>query len=307
MNDAFVFDSWRDQSFRFSLPTVTWASVRWKLRQKYSQFRSLIGGGRFVWQVEPNIRFVARRNDAFSHVLFVCRGHETLELQWCRRWLEPGDSLIDCGANIGYFSAYLAQAVPLGRVLAVEGNHRTAGVCSSNLALLGITNASVIEAILAANELEKLVIPDVRNREPWQRAVRAQNQSSAKVTTLDHLVESYGVNASLIKIDCEGYEPFILQGARRLLQAQRPALMIECNDDSLNAANSSRAELFSILRENNYETFHLASFGSFHPPCLPCDETFPAREFNFAAIPGNPDSLQKWRSTSAALLASIRS
>jgi hypothetical protein len=73
---------------------MTWAAIRWKLRQKYSQLRSLVGGGRFVCQVEPDIRFVARSDDEFSHLLFVYKGHEMTELRWCRRWLSPGDSAI---------------------------------------------------------------------------------------------------------------------------------------------------------------------------------------------------------------------
>src|SRR5438552_3522434 len=123
---------------------MTWGAIRWKLRQKYSQFRSLIGGGCYIWRVEPNIKFVARSDDAFSQVIFVCGGHERTELQWCRRWLAPGDSLIDCGANIGYFSAYLAQAVPLQQIIAVEGNRRSVSICADNFALLGITNATVV-------------------------------------------------------------------------------------------------------------------------------------------------------------------
>ena len=274
---------------------MTWAAVRWKLRQKYSQLRSLVGGGRFVWQVEPNIRFVARRDDAFSHVLFVCKGHEMTELRWCRRWLNPGDSMIDCGANIGYFSAYLAQSISLERILAVEGNPRTAAICADNFAVLGIRNAEVVQIILAANETERLAIPDVRGREPWQRAVRVKEADpAAPVSTLDHLVETYRLRASLVKIDCEGYEPFILAGSRQLLQRQCAAFMVECNDAALLAAQTNRAELFRAFRECNYTLFHLASFGSYYPFGIRCDESFPAAEFNFAAIPDDPSALKKW-------------
>ena len=278
---------------------MTWEAIRWKLRQKYSEFRSFIGGGRYIWQIEPRIRFVARRGDAFSHVLFVCGGHETMEMQWCRQWLTPGDSLIDCGANIGYFSAYLAQAVRLERIVAVEGNHRTAAICADNFAALGIPNATVVEAILSASEGDKLAIPDVHGREPWQRTVRVEQANSVStVSTLDLLAEQYRLKPSLVKIDCEGYEPFILKGASRLLEIRRPAFMVECNDNALLAANTNRRELFSIFQEYDYALFHLASFGCSHPFGVPCDETFPAAEFNFAAIPNDPSALEKWKKTS---------
>src|SRR5712692_8019123 len=118
---------------------------------------------------------------------------------------------------------------------------------------------------LSAGNTDKLVIPDLRGREPWQRAARVKDQSSATVTTLDLLAEYYQINPSLVKIDCEGYEPFILKGGRRLLEVQRPAFMVECNDYSLLAANTSRAELFGMFRQYDYAVFHMASFGSSHP------------------------------------------
>lgn len=289
---------------RRKLRSVTWGSVRWKLRQKYSQFRSRLGGGRYVWQVEPGIRFVARSDDAFSHVLFVCRGHEVAEMQWCRRWLAPEDSVIDCGANAGYFSAYLAQACGLEQIVAVEGNHRTASICADNLAVLGINNATVVEAILSANEKENLVIPDLPGREPWQRATQVdEGTPSANVTTLDLISEQHRLQPSLIKIDCEGFEPFILRGATRLLSVERPAFMVECNDDALHAAKTSRLDLFSIFRKHDCALFHLASFDSHHPFGISCDERFPSREFNFAAIPNDASALEKWRRTSAPLIA----
>jgi FkbM family methyltransferase len=282
---------------------MTWGSVCWKLRQKYSQFRSFIGGGHHLWLVEPGVWFIARSDDAFSHVLFVCGGHEIVEMHWCRRWLAPGDSVIDCGANIGYFSAYLAQASSLERIVAVEGNHRMASICADNFAILGITNATVVEAILSANDAEKLVIPDVRGREPWQRVTQAEEDRSARVTTLDQLSEQHQLNPSLVKIDCEGFEPFILRGASRLLRTERPAFLIECNDEALLAAKTNRSELFSVLREHDYALFHLASFDSYHPFGVSCDEKFPAKEFNFAAIPNDASALERWRATSSPLVA----
>jgi FkbM family methyltransferase len=275
---------------------MTWAAIRWKLRQKYSQLRSLVGGGRFIWQVEPNIRFVARSDDRFSHVLFVCKGHEMTELRWCRRWLRPGDSVIDCGANVGYFSAYLAQSISLEQILAIEGNPRTAAICADNFDVLEIKNARVVRIILAANEAERLVIPDVPGREPWQRTVHAgKADPSVPVSTLDRLIETYRIRASLVKIDCEGYEPFILAGSRELLRSQSAAFMVECNDAALLAAQTSRTELFGLFRQHDYALFHLASFGSYYPFGIRCDESFPPAEFNFAAIPNNPSDLKKWQ------------
>ena len=273
-------------------------AIRWKALQKYSQIRCNLGRGHYIWKLENGIHFVSRQGDAFSHVLYVCKGHEKVEMSWCRRWIEagePGQSVIDCGANIGYFSAVLAQACSLNQILAIEGNKRTAEICKQNFALLGIENATVIEAILSASSSDKYVIPDIPGREPWQQAVKTDASSDIFTTTLDEIVAEYNINPSLVKIDCEGFETFILNGANYLLTYLRPALMIECNDKALKSSGSSRNDFFKILRSFNYKLFHLASFTDREPFGIEVDDNFPASEFNLSAIPNDKISLKKWQ------------
>ncbi|MCB9079355.1 MAG: FkbM family methyltransferase [Anaerolineaceae bacterium] len=272
-------------------------AARWKTRQKYSQLRCRLGLGYNIWD-SGEFRFVARQDDAFSHVLFVGQGHEKVEMQWCRRWIEAGNtdqSIIDCGANIGYFSAVLAQLCSLEKIIAIEGNHETAVVCKENLALLGINNAVVIQAVLAADSVEQFVIPNNPGREPWQQAVKVDGMSEVEYSvTLDEIVNQYGVYPSLVKIDCEGFEPAILKGAENLLTSIRPALMLECNDKALVGVGTNRNELFALLRRYNYRTFHLASFTSHFPLGIECSEEFPSSEFNFAAIPNDEQNMRRW-------------
>ncbi|NEO44553.1 MAG: FkbM family methyltransferase, partial [Moorea sp. SIO4A3] len=157
------------------------SALRWKARQKYSQIRCYLGGGYYIWQAEDGIKFVSRRGEAFSHVLYVCQGHEKIEMKWCRRWIEtgePGQSVIDCGANIGYFSAVLAQACSLNQILAIEGNRNTAEFCRQNFNILGLKNVTVVEAVLSASSADSYVIPDIPGQEPWQRAVKVEASSN---------------------------------------------------------------------------------------------------------------------------------
>lgn len=273
--------------------------VQWKAKQKYSQFRCQLGGGHYIWKLDNQTRFVSSQEDAFSHVLYVCQGHEKTEIDWCRRWLElgqPDQSLVDCGANIGYFSAVLSQSADLRNVLAIEGNPKTSALCNKNLALLNIQNVKVIEAILSSDSSERYVIHDKPGAEPWQRAVKVNSETEAvPTTTLDQVIADFQLTPSLIKIDCEGFETLILKGAHTVLSKIRPAFMIECNDAALKAAGTDRHELFGLLQSLNYKLFHLASFSGFYPLGISLeDHHFPVSEFNFAAIPNDSDNLDRW-------------
>ena len=159
-----------------------------------------------------------------------------------------------------------------------------------------------MEAVLSASDADSLVIPDLHGREPWQRARRLQDhRPAALVTTLDLLCETHQVRPSLIKIDCEGFETFILRGASRLFNETRPAFMVECNAEALQAVGTNVQELFSIFREHDYTLFHLASFDSEQPFGVACDVNFPSAEFNFAAIPNDASSLERWGQSSRPL------
>ena len=278
--------------------------IVWKGRQKYSQFRCWAGGGKFVWKIDRKVRFVSYLDDSFSHVLYVCRGHEKVEVNWCDRWLkrnQSAQSVIDCGANIGYFSAVLAQRCFLDKILAIEGNRQMAKLCRTTFDILGVQNSCVVEAILSENESDHYLIPNKPGWEPWQNAVKvAPEASDVRTTTLDQIVFDANIRPSLIKIDCEGFEPLILRGANHTLKSLRPAFMVECNDKALKLAGTNRQELFNLFRKNYYTLFHLASFTGFHPFGIEIDVDFPSSEFNFAAIPDDDANIARWISSKEA-------
>jgi len=275
--------------------------VIWKGKQKYSQIRCQLGGGQFIWNLDDHVNFVSYKDDLFSHVLYVCRGHEKIEIDWCERWLkldQSPQSVVDCGANIGYFSAVLAQRCSLGKILAIEGNQRTAKLCEKTFDILNLKNGHVVKAILSENNADWYSIPDRLGREPWQNAVKvAVGANDIQTTTLDQVVSDFRVSPSLVKIDCEGFEPLILRGATYLLNSIRPAFMIECNDSALELAGTNRHELFNLLRQCDYKLFHLASFTGFYPLGIEIDNAFPSSEFNFVAIPCDQNNLERWNQT----------
>ena len=78
---------------------------------------------------------------------------------------------------------------------------------------------------------------------------------------LDDLLPAEAAPIALIKIDAEGHELHVVQGARNILRRDRPALVIEVEgqpDDPVGSAG----RLFSLMREAGYEVF-LFTAGAF--------------------------------------------
>jgi hypothetical protein len=65
----------------------------------------------------------------------------------------------------------------------------------------------------------------------------------------------------LIKIDAEGSEPFILEGARRVILNARPYLIIELNDVLLREVGQTRERVTNSLREQGYRIFGIGLGG----------------------------------------------
>jgi FkbM family methyltransferase len=277
-------------------------AIKWKMKQQYSIFRCFLGGGFYIYELDKNTKFVSYSKDALSHVFYVCNGHEKIELNWCEQWLKfknENQVVIDCGANIGYFSAILSQRCSNIKILAIEGNDSTVKICQQTFNLLNINTVKIVPAVLSDKSSEKYIIPNIPGREAWQQARKVSSEPSdhdttCYTTTLDELVDEFHINPSLVKIDCEGFETLILKGANNLLSTIRPAFMIECNDKALIQAETNRDELLNLLRKYNYKLFHLCSFTDFQPFGLEVDNDFPSTEFNLAAIPNDNENLIKW-------------
>ena len=149
--------------------------------------------------------------------------------------LHPGETVIDVGANVGILTARAAQIVgPTGRVIAAEPSPRCIQDLTAVAADMG--NVTVVEVALGDKrgtvELTGWDNPNHRGLAtavPDHRAGLAENWHEGVALEvpqirLDQLLEEQlgdQDEIALIKIDVEGYEPFVLRGAPDLFGSRR--------------------------------------------------------------------------------------
>lgn len=111
--------------------------------------------------------------------------------------------IVDCGANVGYTSAYFLSRFPESRVVAIEPFPDNAEMCRRNLAPYG-SRATVIEAA-AWSHCTRLVLDDAGGNE-WGVQVRAARQGEVGgIEAID--LPSLGLDhIDILKIDIEGSE-----------------------------------------------------------------------------------------------------
>jgi len=186
------------------------------------------------------------------------------DLKAVARLVMPGERVIDVGANIGVYTAFLSRMVgDDGMVCSVEPTPATFDILRSNTRRLRLSNVTTVRCAVSDHEgIVTLEIP----RFPWgaenlyqARLIRdgghdGAEQIRVKARTLDSIADHLGGVVSFIKCDVEGHELQCINGANGLLRRMRPAWLIEVSGDP-DRVGSSGNILFSKLGELDYGAF----------------------------------------------------
>lgn len=137
--------------------------------------------------------------------------------------------VIDAGANVGMFSAWAAHLCPNGQVFAFEPATRTYDVLNRNLS--PYTNAHAVRSALGESSrraeliFEHASVANIMADSRMRSYAPETPREPTDVTTIDMFVERERIpRVDLIKIDTEGYERNIIQGAKRTIERFSPIL-----------------------------------------------------------------------------------
>jgi FkbM family methyltransferase len=173
------------------------------------------------------------------------------ELEWLKEnFLEEGDYVVDCGANMGFTTVFFAHFVgPTGKVIAVEPFAPNVDDIRQNVLLNKVTNVEIQQVAVGSHtrDVQLLAVPN---------GTIIAEESAATISVQEIRLDDalQGKRPTLIKIDVEGYELEVLQGASRIL-ATRPKLDIEVHSFLHSNRLAHCTGIFEILRKLNYELF----------------------------------------------------
>lgn len=174
------------------------------------------------------------------------------------RFLRPGDTFLDIGANHGTFAVTASRIVgPTGRVIAIEPQEPLARLVHQSLASGDAPFAVHNLACGSQPGTAELYVPDASSGAAGLHksysASTLHRAATVNVVRLDDLLATEALPGSLfVKIDIEGNETDCLQGASRVLTSHRPPILIELNPRALHAAGTSVRELIATLQHYGY-------------------------------------------------------
>lgn len=182
--------------------------------------------------------------------------------------VSPGEVVWDVGANVGLFSfAAAAKAGSTGQVIAIEPDLCLVDLLRRSVRMQPPDSAKVTIVPAAVSNQMRVAELQIGARGRCSNYLASLGGSHAGgvrelqhvvAITLDWMAECFP-SPSLLKVDVEGAEALVLQGAKRLLALAKPKILIE-------VWQHNSVEVNRLLREHGYSLFDADQLGKNQRP-----------------------------------------
>ena len=156
--------------------------------------------------------------------------------------IDPDSICLDLGANVGTMTLAMAMLAPQGHVYAFEASPETAAALQQTVKANCLTNVSAFNTVLGHSdeEVKFFDIPEVRSsgfyvtmdspREISSQRPETSQMILSRTKSVDSLVAELNIpKVDFIKIDVEGAELDVLEGAKDTLKRFNPIVVMEFN------------------------------------------------------------------------------
>ena len=170
------------------------------------------------------------REDLGTLVLFH-GGYEDSEIAELCKYIVPGGTVFDVGANIGLSALEFSRTIGAnGRVIAFEPHPDTAARLRANLDHNNVSNVEIVQSAVGAAP-GTVTFNESSDATLSSATVIPRNlvrSFDVPLTTVDLAWADKGKPVvSVLKIDVEGGEQAVLEGAKELLARDHPAILLE--------------------------------------------------------------------------------
>jgi FkbM family methyltransferase len=180
-----------------------------------------------------DVQMALDRADASVSVQIIDGGYEPHVAAVLDRLLGPGDVFVDVGANVGYHTFRAATRVGAdGRVIAVEANPENARLIAHTIESNGLTNIELVPMALADGRGYANFGTHVGSNGGFLPD-KANVTGSGRGTIVPTIaLDDLGLDrVEVVKIDVEGGEGIVIDGARATILRHRPAFVMEFSQE----------------------------------------------------------------------------
>jgi FkbM family methyltransferase len=259
-----------------------------KFMSFYSRWIRLFPGVPLPVRLPFGAWFLAQSDYMSATVVY--GGFELVETAFVARFVRAGMTVLDIGAHHGFYTLFFSKLIgSSGKVIAFEPSPRERKALRLNVDLNRRKNV-VIQGLALGDKEGESNLYVVNHHETGCNSLQppavpgATSIVPVTVQTLDRWLDENALERlDFIKLDVEGGELSVLQGAERLFERRpRPVILAEVQDIRTLPWGYRAREIITLLSGKGYRWFSISADGSL----LPLDEPLPERfDGNYVAWP----------------------
>jgi FkbM family methyltransferase len=212
------------------------------------------------------------RSDLFKRLLMT-KQYEPELVKCSLQYLNKKRDVIDVGANIGFYTVLFAKNLEGKSVLSIEPTVNSLRRLYKNIQLNKVENNVIVFEGAVSNKSGITEIKTIDGKEEystlggWEHPAITNTRyilQKVKLETIDELVIRYSLDPGFMKVDVEGMEHLVFEGAKMVLNKYRPIILTELSNPLLKSNGSSSIEIVNFIKSHDYNIRDVE-----HPGFLP--------------------------------------
>lgn len=167
------------------------------------------------------------------------------------KYVKHGGSVLEVGANIGYFTIYFGKHVgSSGNVYAFEPIPSTYAVLKKNIVLNALTNIDTYNLAASSQPGEIIFRMPKGNHSMasmhWHKNCEDVDEYIVNTVNLDSMFSNK--NIDFVKIDVEGAEGDVVAGMEKIISSYKPIIFVECSE-------IGRQKFWEVMKKYDYRCY----------------------------------------------------
>ena len=184
---------------------------------------------------------------------------EKQTIAWFNQNKEILDTVIDVGAGFGFYTWVVAKSKPSAQIHAFEPDPQNFQRLEKTVSKLSKKTGIAIYRNAVSKESSTLFLKrDLYNPANHQTVFNEVGLTSVSSKSLDDFCQEYRITPTLIKIDVQGHEQYVLEGAKKVISEMQPVLLME-----FDFSNETENAFFcwNFMKQYGYAAFEIIENG----------------------------------------------
>jgi methyltransferase, FkbM family len=185
--------------------------------------------------------------------------YEKDEIDFILKLIRENSTILDIGANIGWYSLKIAKNIDNVEIIAFEPIPKTFKYLKENIDLNHVSNIKTFNYGLSDEEkdISFYYYPEGSCNASAANLSRRKDvdKITCKLTTIDKFAADKNISVDFIKCDVEGSELFVFKGAIKTIKRDKPIIFTELLRKWAAEFNYHPNNVISLLKKSGYLCF----------------------------------------------------